>query len=63
MATKTQNGFKTFGFSLNVDHYFTNNLMWRTEIRRFSSKDDIYFRNDKNVSNETFLTTSLALKL
>ena len=63
ISTNTQNGFKTVGFSLNLDHYFTNNLMWRTEIRSFSSKDDIYFRNDKNVSNETFFTTSLALKL
>ena len=63
ISTDSQNGFKTVGFSLNLDHYFTNNLMWRTEIRNFSSKDDIYFRNDKNVSNETFFTTSLALKL
>ena len=42
ISTKTQNGFQTFGNSLNIDYHFSNNLLWRIEYRNLSSKDAIF---------------------
>ena len=61
IATNTPNGFKTWGFSANVDYSILSNLMWRTEIRSLNSKDDIFINNsNKAISNDVALTTSLA---
>jgi len=61
IATDTPNGFKTWGFSANVDYNILSNLMWRVELRSLSSKDDIFInRNNKNINNNVALTTSLA---
>jgi hypothetical protein len=61
IATDTPNGFKTWGFSANVDYNILSNLMWRVELRSLNSKDDIFInRNNKNINNNVALTTSLA---
>jgi len=59
--TGTPNGFKTFGVSLNVDKNFGEHLLWRTEVRTFNSKDNVFVKEDNQVNNNTAITTSLAL--
>ncbi len=47
VVTNTQNGFRVFGASLNFDQKLDGNLLWRTEVRGFSSQDKIYPRGTK----------------
>ena len=59
IATGTSNGFKTFGYSLNVDYAIAENVLWRIEGRGFNSKDKIF---DTGTSRQNhFLTTALAI--
>lgn len=60
IATGTENGFKTFGYSLNFDYNIYSNVVWRVEARSLSSKDDIFVRNDPR-GTDTFVTTALAI--
>jgi Putative beta-barrel porin-2, OmpL-like. bbp2 len=61
IATNTPNGFKTWGFSANVDYNILSNLMWRMELRSLNSKDDIFINNNnKTIGHDIALTTSLA---
>lgn len=62
IATGTENGFKTFGYSLNADYQILPNLVWRTEIRNLNSKDAIFMnRTDEFNSNSLTATTALAI--
>jgi Putative beta-barrel porin-2, OmpL-like. bbp2 len=61
ISTATPNGFKTWGGSLNYDYAVTNNVVWRTEGRLFSGKDNIFVQNSQPVNTDFFLTTSLAV--
>jgi hypothetical protein len=61
ISTGTPNGFKTAGFSLNVDRSIGGNLLWRTEFRTFSSKDEIFMKGNSLQKNNSAITTSLAL--
>jgi hypothetical protein len=62
IATGTPNGFKTSGVSFNVDYAVTANVLWRTEIRNFTSKDDIFVKDeDQATKTNTFIGTSLAI--
>jgi len=62
IATGTENGFKTFGYSLNADYQILPNLIWRTEIRNLNSKDAILMnRTDDFNKNSLTATTSLAI--
>ena len=38
IPSSTPNGFKTFGFSTNLDYKITNNLLWRVEARHSIAK-------------------------
>lgn len=62
ISTGTENGFKTFGYSLNADYYILPNLVWRTEIKNLNSKDEI-FTNREGEFNQNSLTalTSIAV--
>ncbi|HVT84219.1 MAG TPA: porin [Chitinophagaceae bacterium] len=62
VSTGTPNGFKTFGASVNVDRNITGNVVWRTEFRTLHSKDAIFTKESGVTDNDTFVTTSLALK-
>jgi hypothetical protein len=60
--TGTTNGFKVSSASINYDHHFEDKILWRTELRGFRSKDEIYpqGRQGFNYYNG-FLVTSLSL--
>jgi len=61
ISTNTQNGFKTFGYSLNADYYILPNLVWRTELRNLNSKDAIFMdRSEKLDKNSLTAITALA---
>lgn len=61
IATGTENGFKTCGFSANFDYLPADNVMFRIEARTLNSKDDIFVRNDSPTNNSVFITTALAI--
>ncbi len=61
IATSTPNGFRTTGLSFNVDYALYANVLWRAEIRNFTSKDDVFTKEEKNTNSNTFIGTSLAV--
>lgn len=61
IATGTDNGFQTFGYSLNFDYNIYSNVVWRVEARTFNSKDDIFLNNNDPSQNNTFVATALAI--
>lgn len=61
IATSTPNGFRTTGYSLNLDYKAFNNFVWRIEGRLLNSKDNIFTREGKAVSDNFSLNTSMAV--
>lgn len=62
IATGTDNGFQTWGFSANLDYAIMPNVLWRVEARNFSSKDAIFTnRTDGPTSSNAFMTTTLTV--
>ena len=61
ISTGAPNGFKTTGFSLNIDHAPSKNVLVRLEIRNLSSKDDIFVKSSGLTNNNTFITSSIAV--
>ena len=62
ISTGTPNGFKTSGFSANVDYLPVKNIALRLEGRMLNSKDDIFIKNNENLTaNNTAVTFSAAV--
>ncbi|HTN07929.1 porin [Agriterribacter sp.] len=61
IAAVTPNGFKTSGFSLNVDYLPVLNIALRLEGRTLNSKDNIFIKNGNPESNTTAITFSAAV--
>jgi len=61
IATGTENGFQTSGYSLNFDYKISDNAVWRVEGRMLNSKDKIFVKDNDAENTNTFVTTSLAL--
>ncbi|GAB4488669.1 MAG: porin [Saprospiraceae bacterium] len=62
IATGTENGFKTLGFSATLDVQVHRNALWRIEGKLYSSEDDIFLDADGNVTNtNAVLTTALCV--
>lgn len=61
IATGTENGFKTYGYSANFDYLPANNVMFRIEARTLNSRDNIFLRNNDPSNSNVFLTTALAI--
>lgn len=61
VSTDTQNGFQTWGYSLNYDYQVTKNLVWRIEGKGFSSKDKVFMKNNETLNSNYCLTTSFAI--
>jgi hypothetical protein len=61
ISTGTPNGFKTTGFSLNLDYMPLNNALVRLELRSLNSKDNIFVKDSELKSNSTAVTASVAV--
>ena len=61
IATGTENGFKTYGFSANFDYIISDNAMFRLEARNLSSKDEVFLKNGDPTDINTFLTAAFAI--
>jgi len=62
IATGTDNGFQTFGYSLNADYWILPNLVWRTEVKNLNSTDQIFANRDDQFQKNSFsAVTSLAV--
>jgi len=61
IATGTPNGFKTTGYSLNIDYAPVSNAVIRLEGKVYDSKDKIFTRGSKLVNHDATLTTSIAV--
>jgi hypothetical protein len=62
ILTGTQNGFKTYGCSLNVDKTIGRIFLGRAELRILSSKDNIFIKATGLTNNNTAITGSLVSK-
>jgi hypothetical protein len=64
VITKTPNGFQVIGASINYDHEFNKNLIWRTETRALRSQDKIYpGQLGSTRTYETIIVTSLGIMI
>lgn len=61
IATGTPNGFKTWGYSLNVDYVILPNALFRVEGKLYDSRDAIFESKTNLSKTNTSLTTSLAV--
>ncbi len=61
IASGTPNGFKTTGFSVNVDYAPISNAVIRLELRSLNSKDDVFTKGSGLTNNNTFITSSIAV--
>lgn len=59
--TGTSNGFKTSGFSLNIDYAPAPNVLARIEGRYLHSKDAVFTKGGAMSQNNTFVTGSIAV--
>lgn len=61
IATGTPEGFKTTGYSMNLDYSPVNNAVLRFEGKVFDSKDEIFLREGIAVNMSTTFTASIAV--
>jgi hypothetical protein len=62
VTTGTERGFQVTSASLNADFALHKNIVWRTEVRGFWSKDRIFPSNSQGLlTRDGFAVTSLAL--
>ncbi|RNL54298.1 porin [Pedobacter jejuensis] len=61
ISTGTPNGFKTNGYSLNLDYSPIQNAVIRLEGKTYDSKDKIFVRENNAVNANTTLTASIAV--
>ena len=61
IATGTENGFKTTGFSLNLDYQIADNALWRVEGRVLNSEDEIFVTDNGLSKSRPYVTTGLAI--
>ena len=57
----TANGFKTTGVSANLDYHLRPNAVWRFEVRRFGSQNEIFDKEGEPSKTNTSVSTSLAV--
>lgn len=61
IVTGTPNGFQVVGVSMNFDQKLDQNVLWRTELRGFHSKDKIYPQGSAGKNRlDGFLVTSFS---
>lgn len=60
-ATGTPNGFRTLGYSLNIDYQVTSQALLRIEGRSLDSKDAIFIKGSELKNSNFAITSSLSL--
>ncbi len=63
VSTSTPHNFQTYGYSVNVDYRFAENMIWRIESRALNSRDEIFSLDGQPDRNNYMLITSLAISL
>ena len=61
IGSGTPNGFKTTGYSLNLDYAPVSNVLMRVEGRLLDSQDGIFTRDGKAEDKSTAITSSIAI--
>lgn len=61
IATGTTSGFKTMGYSVNLDYAPISNAVVRLEGKVYDSKDKVFVRNVTSVNHNASLTASIAV--
>lgn len=61
IPTRTPNGYRTLGASVNYDRQITSNVLWRAELKQYKSKDRIY-RYEQTSASQTSATLALIVK-
>jgi hypothetical protein len=61
ITTNMENGFETYGYSLNVDYSPVNNAVFRLEGKVYDSEGQIFSRQLQQVNHSASLTASLAV--
>ncbi|MGB4775908.1 MAG: porin [Daejeonella sp.] len=61
ISSGTPNGFKTWGYSANIDYSPYPNVVLRLEGRVLDSKDLIFMREENPVNHNASISTSIAL--
>ncbi|CAM3958906.1 porin [Mucilaginibacter galii] len=61
IATGTPNGFRTTGYSLNLDYAPVSNALIRLEGKVYDSKDDIFVKQGSLVNTNPLITASFAV--
>jgi len=62
IPTQTSGGYQTFGASINYDYQISPKILWRSELKKYDSKDPI-FKYTKNSHGQTTATMALILKI
>ncbi|MCD2421216.1 porin [Niabella pedocola] len=60
IAAGTGQGFKTLGYSLNIDRKITRQFVWRVEGRGWNSPEPIFFKKTLPAKNNFAFTSALA---
>lgn len=61
ISTDTANGFKTTGYSMNVDYAPVKNAVVRLEGKVYDSKDKVFLRDKSAVNYNAAVTASIAV--
>lgn len=62
ISTDTPHGFRTSGYSLNMDYRFSPHILWRAELKQLESRDRIFEQGRDGVSDHNLMAiTSLSL--
>jgi len=61
ILTNTANGFKTSGYSVNLDFAPIANAVFRIEGKLYNSKDQVFVRGNSSVSANASLSASMAI--
>lgn len=59
--TSVPGGFKTSGLSFNIDYLPAKNAAWRIEGRWLDSKEKIFEKNGKQINDNYFIVSSIAI--
>ncbi len=66
IETATPNGFQTLGYSFNYDYFITKNVVFRAEIKEYSSKDAIFYHRATSLqqlyNDNTAILTTLSMR-